>query len=306
MWQAPRRNKPRHQRGRSRMTCDNIEERLAALENELTRERERRKQLEERVQELQTELDARPDLNMDGADVSSLTVNGFPLGQSLGNKLSKEDLEFADAYLELESRIEAIERGEVDPGEVVANSGGPEVEDLLPIHQMYLTVNNIDHDQHEVQQNQEIAARVFPYFDEMADPSGGRMTLKSGKVRQIIEREVSTTELAKRLDVEDPNPNTIRRAMKYLGDFGGDIIEFDTSENYNKVVADKDAWLEYANEVVNGDKSHDEVAGDGSAVDAQDTDDAANTVEDDWARLNEAEAARDQPARTDGGDANPR
>jgi hypothetical protein len=69
-------------------------------------------------------------------------------------------------------------------------------------------------------------------------------------VKDVIEREIASPGLAKRLDVERPNRNTIRRVMEFVGQFGN--FEFvpasrgPRNNTTNLVVVDREAWVDYA------------------------------------------------------------
>lgn len=270
------------------MTGNRLEERIQSLEEELEEEREKRQELEEQLEFTQTYLWDLEDTVT--GDVSLAFISDDLLSQMKS----------------LEERLESVEKGEVDPETVVKEQSSPDIDDLLPIHQMYLTVTRVDHTEHSLHTNQELAARVFPHFAEYADPSHGRLTLYSTKVKQIIERDIKTPELAERLDVDDPNPNTVKRVMEYLGSFGGDVLAFDNSEKRNRVLADKQLWVEYRDKVVEGSQSADEIDGETRPSESVDPDDAANTVEGDadekFDTLEAGRTANDQPAaKTDGG-----
>jgi hypothetical protein len=74
------------------------------------------------------------------------------------------------------------------------------------------------------------------------------------KLRDVIEREVATPELANRLDVRRPNRNTIRRLMEFVGRFGKELLEFaparsdDRRYDRNLIIIDREAWREYTSQ----------------------------------------------------------
>lgn len=232
-------------------------------------------QKEERIDELET-----------GLTIAKETV--FELEDAVtGDHGSWKAQKMAeDSHCVLE-RIGDIERGEVDPGEVVANSNaGVDHSDLLPLHNMYLSAQNQEPGTHGLTNNQEIAARLFPFIGQYAFSNEGQMVLPSTKVADILEREIATPELAQRLDVENPNTNTIRRAMKFVGKFGKDMMEFDDSEKTNRILIDRDAWTEYTKKVTgmaSGD--YDGVNTDGESPEADETTDGG--VDEEFDRLTE-------------------
>lgn len=178
--------------------------------------------------------------------LSDLYFADFPLGAYLLSRISEEDLK----YCELAERIHNLEIGEVDPGDVIAESNGLEVSDLMPLHQNYLAAVNLDAPENGLTANQEIAARLFPYLHEKAVTTGyNKLVLPSTEVRNIIEDEIATPELAERLDVRNPNPNTIIRVMDFINRFTPDWITVSESSKPRKIVIEEEKWKEYASKV---------------------------------------------------------
>ncbi|MFC6954937.1 hypothetical protein [Halorubellus litoreus] len=159
----------------------------------------------------------------------------------------------------LETRVEEVAHGEVDAAELAAQQAGPSVEDLTPLHQLYTTATNLEPYEHELSSNQEIAARLFPHLAQYATPHGDELHLSSNKLQDVIEREVATPELAKRLDVRHPNRNTVRRVMEFIGRFGKDLLEFapasgdERRNDRNLIIIDRDAWHEYTSQFSEAD-----------------------------------------------------
>ncbi len=225
---------------------------------------EQQRALVDRVEELEEkveEKDERIDELERGLDIAMETV--FELEDAVtgdyGSYHAQQEAEDGKCIL---GRVEDIERGEIDPGEVVANSNaGVDPSDLLPLHNMYLSAQNLEPEEHDLSPNQEIAARLFPYLDEYGFSNEGRIVLPSTKVKDIIDREIATPELAQRLDVDDPNANTIRRAMNFVGKFGKDMMEFDTDQKTNRIVIEREEWIDYTKEIT--DIVSDSTASDG-------------------------------------------
>lgn len=217
---------------------DQLEQRLSKLEKQNEKKDEIIEQQEKKIDELESRIEIRGEQRA----IENLWICGLPVGKMLVNR--------KNAVKDLKGRVSDIERGEVDPGEVVANSNaGVDPSDLLPLHNMYLSAQNLEPDEHDLSPNQEIAARLFPYLGQYAYSNEGRMMLPSTKVRDILEREIATPELSTRLDVENPNPNTVRRAMQFVGQFGKDLMEYDDDDKTNKIVIDRNGWVEYTQEI---------------------------------------------------------
>ena len=211
---------------------DKLEQRIDTLEDRL-------EQKNERIEELESQVEIRGEQK----HMENVWIAGLPLGKMLTNRKQGEK--------ELKERVRAIEMGEVDPGEIVANSAASiDPSELLPLHQMYLAATNVHHTEHDLSSNKELAAQMFPYLAKYAHTHEGTMKLPSTKVQEIIEREIynGDDELGKRLSIINPNPNKIRRAMEFAGQFGREIIKFDDSEKTNYLHIDRDAWIEYQNE----------------------------------------------------------
>ena len=244
-------------------------ERIERLEQELERKDERIEKLEDVIEEQDErieELESRPKLEHRGGDGETLPATwveyaGDNPDQPLGRLVDRNN----EKGRKLESRVRDIERGEVDPGEVVSYSGGLVADDLLPLHQMWNTVDHFEPHEHGLSQNKEIAARLFPYLVDRAQIVEGVGRLPSPTIKETIEEEFgSDPELVKRLNVRDPNPNTVRRVMEYIADFGDDLFVFDDSNKTNRITFRRDEWVEYAEEI---HEKRSEGAADGEEVD---------------------------------------
>lgn len=276
----------RHERGKRMSTQKqdrSLEERVERLEQKL-------EERDEYIERLESLIEFRGEEHK----LESLWIAGHPIGKMVDDRKWQ--------VKRLDERVTDIEKGEVDPGELVAESAGPDIDELLPIHQMYLTAKNVAPEQHSLSNNKEIAARLFPHIVPAATPEGNeRLRLTSPKVKDLIRREVATPELAKRLDVKNPNRNTVKRAMRFIGEFGGDVLEFkpasETGRRANEIVIDREAWVNYEERINDAKGEH-----------ATSTVPTGTGSEGDAAA--EADAAFDQLAsaqkvETDGGDVTP-
>ena len=208
-----------------RMELEDERERTDRLEDELEDERDRRRDLED---ELASERRRRRRLERAVAEND----------QRARDWRDEHEVrhEAASNWNEnIEDRVAALEDRAVDAEDVI---DADPTEDLLPIQQLYNTVKNGGAD--SMNANQERAARVWPHFRDYSDPSNGTLTLTSTKVRDILERE---------LEIDRPNPNTVRRVMEFLERFSGAdsderIIRLDDSTETNRLVCDREDWLE--------------------------------------------------------------
>lgn len=219
------------------------------LVEELERKDEQIQDLAKTVEFIQDDLDELRDLVTGELAITLARNDDVTHDDGLVGELQK-----------LHQRVDKVERGEVDASELVSQSTGPAVEDLVPLHQNYLQATRLEPNEHDLSNNQEIAARLFPFIAQYADPRGDEMILTSSKAADVIKREIATPELEKRLDVTDPNRNTLKRAMKFAGKFGKGLFEFypansDQRRNSkNILVVNRDEWIEYK-DVVMGEQT---------------------------------------------------
>lgn len=218
------------------------ESRIDELEDELQNERDRRRELEQELAEVKETVDSTQNylFDLDDSVFGEYSMGFWSDGDSVVG-----DLE------DLEDRVTKVERGEVDASEVVAQSSGPEISELIPLHQNYLQATKLEPSDHDLKSNQEIAARSFPFLADQAMPRGdNKLVLKSPKVRDVIERKVYSPELAQRLpQVENPSRETVKRVMEFIDDFGKEMFDMkwakNTGRNTNEIIIDRDKWLDY-------------------------------------------------------------
>jgi len=230
-----------------------LEREVDTLERELEDERHRRQHTERALAHVDRELNA--DLEFLRTDVWDLedVVYG-ELDGAAADVHVQNDGDVFTRLEHLETRVEEVAHGEVDAAELAAQQAGPSVEDLTPLHQLYTTATSLEPYEHDLSSNQEIAARLFPHLAQYATPHGDELHLSSTKLRDVIERESATPELAKRLDVRHPNRNTVRRVMEFVGRFGKDFLEFAPSScserrnDRNLIIIDREAWREYTSQ----------------------------------------------------------
>lgn len=215
--------------------------------------------LHERIDRIEAELDRlQSDLGQfefrgnpedPGAEqLQDLYYAEFPLGRYLLSRLSEEDL----ATSELAKRVHDLENGRVDPADVVGAQGGLDIEELLPLHQKYLAATTLDPQDNGLTANQEIAARLFPHLAATAVNTGyGKLVLTSSEIGDLITTEVATPELASRLDVADPNPNTVRRVIGFIDQFTPSWFELNTDASPTRLLIDRDCWVEYTETITN-------------------------------------------------------
>lgn len=270
-------------------TINRLEDRLDELEDELQEERDQRLQLEaenkalrDRLDELEKSYEVTKEAHweLDELLISDLGVMGAE--QVLGEH---EDLL---AYLEdVDDRVSDIEKGQVDPGELAAESGGANFAELLQVHQDYVRVRDNPPSSVDLSSNKERAARVFPHIHEKKTLHEGTVRLYSNDVREILSDKVSNPELEQRLSCADLNPNTVRQTMDKIKASSGGMFEFVRDKGkQNFLEADYEEWTDYWNSVMDefgGNSAADDPIGQGEDADQDQTRESA------------------QPARADGG-----
>lgn len=144
------------------------------------------------------------------------------------------------------NQLEAIKRGEVDPTDVVAS-----FEPELPIEQdVAKAMDEVMQD--DLTANEERAVHIFRAFGGRSRRRSGRLIIESGDVKNILEENGET----------DPNPNTVKRAMKMLAKKtsdlpkserdafdGGNLLTLSKGRSCLELHADRSAWNEYIAEV---------------------------------------------------------
>ncbi|WP_323677547.1 hypothetical protein [Halorubellus sp. PRR65] len=237
---------------------DDLEREVDRLSSQYEREQQKRRGLERTIAHIERDITDRLDfLTTDVWDLEDIVYGD--LDGAAADVHVQNDGDVFTRLEHLETRVEEVAHGEVDAAELAAQQAGPSVEDLTPLHQLYTTATNLEPYEHDLSSNQEIAARLFPHLAQYATPHGEELHLSSNKLRDVIEREIATPELAKRLDVRHPNRNTVRRVMEFIGRFGKDLLEFapasstDRRNDKNLVIIDREAWREYTNQFSDGD-----------------------------------------------------
>lgn len=255
---------------RLRERIDRQDATIRRLVAALDAERGRRQGHERRLAALDRDHQSRPavELRADeddtGREIGDVWIGDLPIGK-LAENTKRRARDLNGSLETLAERLERVERGEVDPSELVAQSSGPELSELLPLHRHYLRATTLEPRDHDLAPNQEIAGRTFPFLADQAVPRGdGELVLTSPNVRDVIERKVATPALGRRLpEVESPSRETVKRVMEFVDRFGTDLFEMrrakDTGRTTNEIVIDRAAWLAYTETLTDGTKSETEV-----------------------------------------------
>lgn len=196
--------------------------------------------LEDRIEDLEQQLEA----EREARQILTRTIAGFERETAKWINQHEKRHDAASNWNEnIEERIAKLEddAANIQPDHII--DAGP-TDAMIPIQQMYNACKNGAGD--SLRKNQRLAARVWPYYREYCDPTGGKLTLKSPKVVDILERELA---------IDNPNPNTVRRVMKFIAKFSGSdeesrFIDFNTDEKVNKLVCDRDDWIEITGEMM--------------------------------------------------------
>lgn len=166
------------------------------------------------------------------ADLSDIWIAGHPIG----NIVEKTNIRSR----ENKQKIQRIANGDETDAGILEQV---DTEALPPIHQLYLTVEAGNAD--TLSDNQRRAAKIWPHYRDYADKSYGGLSLTSGKVRDIFERELDD-------EPDNPHAQTIRRVMENLETFSNELIQFNRDHNPNRAVADVDDWESLMGQVQDG------------------------------------------------------
>lgn len=219
-----------------------VYERLDELESELESEREQRRQLEDRVDELesQPEIDIDEHASIGEFVITSNSGNVLPLGNIITGKAPASDVEY------LKEDVQKLLDGEAD---VIVRSETSR--DALPIES---SVAQRQNGTGGLSANEERATLVFPKFGGQAKSWNGKMHLDSDGVRTILDDQ---TDRAK----DDWNYNTIKRVMKQLATLtstkseaersamdADNLITLEKGDKRLELVADREDWMEFLTE----------------------------------------------------------
>lgn len=197
---------------------DAIESRLDDLEAENERLQNENDQLQERVSdledhnetlakenaELRQQVEKLPDIEMDGDDLSSLAVNGLPVGRKVSASVTDHSLE---AELEaLKADLEAM-----NPTPEGGKTTGQQHE--TPIEQVVAMPESVVEDQ--LTANQERARFVASSITDYATKvQTGDYTLTASDLRSVLRAAYDTS-----------HSETVDRVRTIIADLGGDEIE---------------------------------------------------------------------------------
>lgn len=219
-----------------------------------TEVRELRSTVDDLAQRVEALEESQSDVQLQGTptDPSSIRVVGndgeFPIGAALLSKASKSEVDpEIDA---LREDVDKLKRGEVDREDLVAGSG---IDPELPIEEDI--AKSLDESrQDDLTANEYRAAHIFRAFGGHCESWSGILKVTSADVRNIFQEKDALQ--------NDPNTNTVKRAMKMLAKKTRDVPKKDRDpfhednllrvkkgEQRLELVADKDEWHNYWNGV---------------------------------------------------------
>lgn len=219
--------------------CDG--DRIDALESKLETALERIDELESTVDELENEneeqaerideLENQPRFEARGDGIGEVWLTGIeserdrPFGSMFEGR--------AETLEKIDERIGALENGDVgqDNGRF-GFSGSLTHADLMPLHQKRFIAEHMDPNEHKLTPNQERAAWAFDHIEDRMHVVHGEGTLTSNDMRALFKRDLAREDEQRdqRLNFSDPNPNTIRRTMKFIAEFSDGIITFEKDD----------------------------------------------------------------------------
>lgn len=233
------------------------------LEDEVEANRQAIESLTKRVEALEDEEQSSVQWEGSADDPSSIrfidTENDgmYPLGRVLVGKASNH---VEDEIDRLWDDVQKLKRGEIDREDLV---GGAGIEAELPIEED--VAKSLDKSRRgDLSANEHRAAHIFRAFGGHCESWSGVLKITSADVRNIFE---STEQLQ-----NEPNTNTVKRAMKMLAKKTRDVpknerdpyhednlLRIKKGQQRLELVADKDEWHTYWDGVE--DRVNDLVAG---------------------------------------------
>lgn len=201
------------------------------------------KDLNERVQELESNAT----VDWDNPNPAEMTIKSADGSNEIKPYLAINSK--ADEYVveEIEERLEDLESGNAD---VVVRSETDR--DALPIENR---IGRREAGDDSLTANEERATLVFGKFATFSDSWNNKMALDSDGVRTVLAEQTDK-------DKEDWNTNTVNRTMRKVAELTStagegernpkdesNLITFETSGKRSKLVADREDWVAFVEEV---------------------------------------------------------
>lgn len=191
----------------TRDELDALVEKVESLEDDLEEERERRREAEQRVDDLEDRLDSTATVewessNFTDARVESADGTTYPLGPVLDNKPSE---------MQVEQRLDDL-RERLADGDLADQDDrdAPAVETETPLEDVVALPEDVA--ESNLSANQQRARFLAKDAREYGEAAMSGRVLKAGRVGRVLRAG---------LDVE-PHPETVRRVMEILADLADD------------------------------------------------------------------------------------
>jgi DNA repair exonuclease SbcCD ATPase subunit len=209
---------------------DTLEEENANLREEiddLHEEKERLRQQNEQLREWLDDVDDRvddledqPDVDIDGTDYESLTVNEVPIGRIISSKAPRGDLK--DEIEDLEARLSG--ETPTSDAEETPSSEGPEPE--TPLERIVALPEELV--EQELTENQQRARFIAKDIREYSSKAPAGRVIKAATMGRVLKAAFDTA-----------HTETINRVREFLNKLGQDDVDLVDRDNSKIVVFDE-------------------------------------------------------------------
>ncbi|RBI59788.1 hypothetical protein DMJ13_22025 [halophilic archaeon] len=256
-------------------------EQIKELEESIEDERKTKEKLRDQIADVEQSIADQPTIEFREDNKNQLT-NLWIESTPVGKLIDKAHRSIKDT----KSRIEDLERGEIDVDDVLDHEG---TENQLPI-QRDNAARKADAPA-DLSENKERATHVWAAFHECSRPGHGKLRLPSWLVKQILDDNDCPTD-----------PNTVRRVMEFVAKGTGqnddphpeddsNLITLKRGNRRNTLVADQDEWESFfAEQMQQAASMNDDAQSDEDEEESTDDDAPAENVNVEMDALSSASA----------------
>ena len=201
----------------------NLREENDNLHEEKEQLRQQNEQLQERVDGLEDrigDLEDQPDVDIDGTDYESLTVNGVPIGRIIASKAPRGDLK--DEIEDLEARLSG--ENPTPEAEKTPSSQGAEPE--TPLERIVALPEELV--EQELTENQQRARFIAKDIREYASKAPAGRVIKAATMGRVLKAAFDTA-----------HTETINRVREFLDELGQDDVKLVDRDNSKIIVFDE-------------------------------------------------------------------
>ncbi|QAY21967.1 cell division protein ZapB [Halorubrum ezzemoulense] len=202
---------------------DNLREENHDLHEEKEQLRQQNEQLRERLDDVDDrvdDLEDQPDVDIDGTDYESLTINEVPIGRIISSKAPRGDLK--DEIEDLEARLSG--ETPTSDAEEAPPSEGPKPE--TPLERIVTLPEELV--EQELTENQQRARFIAKDIREYASKAPAGHVIKAATMGRVLKAAFDTA-----------HTETINRVREFLNELGQDGVDLVERDNSKIVVFDE-------------------------------------------------------------------